>query len=182
VFSAQLGWQQPTCVLGGWADEEPDLLRLPADVKPIDLHKTDPIMSGFVAQQRNFDHQAEVIGKWSGFFPVVLKNKKTGFYFSNTDMGNDIPGVKRQRSTAAYDFNFGGHFLEGASAYYVAAALVVSFNGRAFDPQSGKWLDSKELQKIAGEMEAMGASEKGIAEWLRVASRLSARGLLKECS
>ena len=105
--------------------------------------------------------------KLSGFFPVVLKNKKTGFYFFNTDieeLGNHIPGVKRQGSTAGYDFNFGGHFLEGASAYYMAAALVVSFNGRAFDPQSGKWLDSKELQTIAGELEAMGASEKGVSE------------------
>jgi len=109
---------------------------------------------------RNID-----LRKWSGFFPVLLKNKKTGFYFLNTDikeLGNNVPGVTGQRSTAVYDFNFGGHFLEGASAYYMAAALVVSFNGRAFDPQSGKWLDSKELQKAAGEMEAMGASEKGV--------------------
>jgi hypothetical protein len=72
--------------------------------------------------------------------------------------------MQRLRSTAAYDFTFGGHFLEGASAYYLAAALVVSFNGRAFDPESGKWLDSKELKKIAGELETIGASEKGITE------------------
>jgi hypothetical protein len=79
-------------------------------------------------------------------------------------LGKEIPGLRRSPSTAAYDFNFGGHFLEGASAYYVAAALVASFNGRAFDPQSGQWLDSKELKKIAGELETMGASEKGINE------------------
>ena len=104
---------------------------------------------------------------FGGFFPVVLKNKKTGFYFENADvgeLGNGIPGMPRLRSTAAYDFTFGGHFLEGASAYYLAAALVVSFNGRAFDPESGKWLDSKELKRIAGELETMGASEKGITE------------------
>jgi hypothetical protein len=98
-------------------------------------------------------------------FSSSAEKKKTGFYFLNADikeLGNDIPGVAAQGSTAAYDFNFGGHFLEGASAYYMAAALVASFNGRAFDPQSGKWLDSKELQKVAGEMEAMGASEKGV--------------------
>jgi hypothetical protein len=103
--------------------------------------------------------------KWSGFFPVMLKSKKTGFYFLSADineLSKDIPGAKTRPSTAAYDFNFGGRFLEGASAYYMAAALVASFNGRAFDPQSGKWLDSKELQKIAGEMDAMGASEKGV--------------------
>ena len=103
--------------------------------------------------------------RWSGFFPVVLKNKKTGFYFLNADINeveNGIPGAKSRRSTAAYNFNFGGRFLEGASAYYMAAALVASFHGRAFDPQSGKWLDSKELEEIAGEMDAMGASEKGV--------------------
>jgi hypothetical protein len=103
----------------------------------------------------------------SGFFPVVLKNKKTGFYFYNADVGDlgkEIPGIKAHHSTAAYDFNFGRHFLEGASAYYVAAALVVSFNGRAFDPESGKWLNSKELQQIAGQMEVLGAAEKGIGK------------------
>jgi len=92
---------------------------------------------------------------FGGFFPVVLNNKKTGFYFENADvgeLGKEIPEIQRLRSTAAYDFNFGGHFLEGASAYYLAAALVASFNGRAFDPESGKWLDSKELEKIAGEL------------------------------
>jgi hypothetical protein len=51
-----LGWQQATCVLGGWADKEPDLLGLAADLKPVDLNKTYPIRSRFVAQQRNFDH------------------------------------------------------------------------------------------------------------------------------
>jgi len=104
---------------------------------------------------------------FGGFFPVVLNNKKTGFYFANADVGElrkEIPGMPRLRSTAVYDFNFGGHFLEGASAYYAAAVLVASFNGRAFDPGSGKWLDSKELRKIADEFETMGASEKGIEE------------------
>ena len=77
-------------------------------------------------------------------------------------MGNNIPGLSGQRITAAYQFSFGGHFLAGASACYMAAALVVSFNGRAFDPQSGTWVDSKDLQKAAVEMEARGASEKGV--------------------
>ena len=102
-----------------------------------------------------------------GFFPVILNNKKTGFYFLNTDiveLGDEIPAIKRQHSSAVYDFKFGGHFLEAASAYYLASALVASFNGRAFEPESGKWLDSKELQKAAHEMEAMSASEQGVAD------------------
>lgn len=103
------------------------------------------------------------LGTLGGFFPVVLKDKKTGFYFFKADIGElrkEIQGVQRSGNTLAYDFNFGGHLLEGASAYYLAAALVASFNGRAFDPQSGKWLDSKELKKIAGELETMGLPKK----------------------
>jgi hypothetical protein len=102
--------------------------------------------------------------KASGFFPVTLGHKKTGFYFLNVTGESDIPGAQRVRSTAAYDFNFGGHFLEGASAYYVAAALVASFHGRAFDPQSGQWLDSEELKAAAREMAALGESEPGIPD------------------
>ena len=104
---------------------------------------------------------------WCGFFPVILNNKKAGFYSLNTDileLGNEIPAIKRQHSTAVYDFSFGVDFFEAASAYYLASALAASFNGRAFEPESGKWLDSKELQKAAHEMEAMGDSEKAVVE------------------
>jgi hypothetical protein len=100
----------------------------------------------------------------SGFFPVTLDHKKTGFYFLNVPSSADIPGAQRQHSTAVYEFSFGSHFLEGASAYYVAAALVASFHGRAFDPQSGQWLASKELKTAAGEMAALGTSEPGIPD------------------
>jgi hypothetical protein len=105
------------------------------------------------------------LNNFGGFFPVVLGTERTGFYFENVDvreMGTGIPGIQRLRSTAAYDFKFGGHLLEGAIAYYLAAALVASFNGHSFDPQSGKWLDAKELTQIAGELETMAASETGI--------------------
>ena len=57
-----------------------------------------------------------------------------------------------------------GIFLEGASAYYVAAALVASFHGRAFDPQSGRWIEAQELHMAAEQMEGFGASEEGIPD------------------
>lgn len=104
------------------------------------------------------------LNTFTGFFPVTLQSKKTGFYFSNADAPEEIPGADLQRSTAVYDFNFGGHFLEAASAYYVAAALVASFHGRAFDSETEEWLDAKELRTAAGEMEALGASEAGIPD------------------
>ena len=102
--------------------------------------------------------------KASGFFPITLRRKKTGFYFLNMPSSDGIPGAQRQYSTAVYEFSFGGHLLEGASAYYVAAALVASFHGRAFDPQSGQWIDAPALHEAAEQMEAMGASEEGIPD------------------
>jgi len=100
--------------------------------------------------------------KSEGFFPVTLNSKKTGFELIPIPAHSDIPGAKWQPTTSAYEFSFGGHFLEGASAYYLAAALVASFHGRAFDPQSGRWLNAKELKAAAGDMAALGASEPGI--------------------
>ena len=100
----------------------------------------------------------------SGFFPVTLGHKKTGFYFLNKPSSDGIPGAKRHHSTAVYEFSFGSHFLEGASAYYVAAALVASFHGRAFDPQSGQWIDAPALDEAAEQMETLGASEEGIPD------------------
>jgi hypothetical protein len=46
----------------------------------------------------------------------------------------------------ALDARAGGHFLECASAHYSAAALVAKFNGRAFDPQDGKFLTFEKLR------------------------------------
>ena len=100
--------------------------------------------------------------KADGFFPVTLNRKKTGFYFLKMPVINHIPGAQPQHSTEVYEFSFGGRLLEGASAYYVAAALVASFHGRAFDPQSGQWIDAQALQTAAGQMEAMGASDPDI--------------------
>ena len=99
-----------------------------------------------------------------GFLPVTLNSKKTGFELIHIPAHTDIPGAKWRPDTSAYEFSFGGHLLEGASAYYVAAALVASFHGRAFDPQSGQWMNSKELKAAAGEMAALGASEPGILD------------------
>ena len=87
----------------------------------------------------------------SGFLPVVLDGRPTGFYFLRedaTELASDIPEIKAAHlnKATAYNLSFGGHFLECARAYYSAAALVAKFNGRAFDPQDGKFLTFEELR------------------------------------
>ena len=91
------------------------------------------------------------LGGLSGFFPVVLDGRPTGFYFFREDAKElvaAIPeiGAAHLSKASVYNLNFGGHFLECASAYYSAAALVAKFNGRAFDPQDGKFLSFEELR------------------------------------
>src|SRR5258706_600169 len=92
----------------------------------------------------------------SGFLPVVLDGRPTGFYFLRedaTELASDIPEIEAAHLSKAtvYNLNFGGHFLECASAYYSATALVAKFNGRAFDPQDGKFLTFEELRAAGTE-------------------------------
>ncbi len=91
---------------------------------------------------------------FTGFVPVILKGKPSGFYFFRedaTELASNIPEIEAAHLNKAfvYNLNFGGNFLECASAYYSAAALVAKFNGRAFDPQDGKFLTFEELRTAA---------------------------------
>jgi hypothetical protein len=103
----------------------------------------------------------------SGFLPVVLDGRPTGFYFFRedaTELASDIPEIEAAHLNKAtvYNLNFGGHFLECASAYYSAAALVAKFNGRAFDPQDGKFLTFEELREAGnGCLKLAGAKQDG---------------------
>jgi hypothetical protein len=90
----------------------------------------------------------------SGFFPVSLDGRSTGFYFAVADareLASAYPqiGVANVDHRTAFSLSF-AQLSECASLYYSAAALVASFNGRAFDPQQGKFLDYGELRQ-AGE-------------------------------
>jgi hypothetical protein len=91
---------------------------------------------------------------FTGFLPVFLNGNPTGFYFYGEDakdLAASIPEVKSAHlnKAIAFNLNFGGNFLECASAYYSAAALVAKFNGRAFDPQDGRFLTFAELRNAA---------------------------------
>jgi hypothetical protein len=92
-------------------------------------------------------------GKASGFFPLELRHKKTGFYLFHTDVKDDA-GLAQRKVSAGFDFSYGGHRLEAASAFYVAAALVAKFNGRALDPGNGAWLNAQQLEQAAVSMES----------------------------
>src|SRR5258708_28266201 len=92
----------------------------------------------------------------SGFLPVVLDGRPTGFYFLRedaTELASDIPEIEAAHLNKAtvYNLNFGRPFLECARAYYSASALVATVNGPAFYPQDGKFLTFEELRAAGSE-------------------------------
>jgi hypothetical protein len=48
-----------------------------------------------------------------------------------------------------YSLGFGGHGLEGAAAFYSAAALVAEFHGIAFEPQGREFMSEQQLIETA---------------------------------
>jgi hypothetical protein len=86
----------------------------------------------------------------TGFMPLTVRGQRSGFYFlieSYTEARTLYPvlaNVKLQEPVV-YSLQFGGHFLEGASAFYAAAVLVARFGGVAFDPQGGTFVTQEQL-------------------------------------
>jgi hypothetical protein len=104
------------------------------------------------------------LSKHSGFLPITLKGKNTGFYFGLEDaveLSAAYPsiGAAHVQSTAVYTLSFGGDLLECASVYYSATALVAKFNGHAFDPQQDKFLSYSELRSTGDQCAAMAGKE-----------------------
>jgi hypothetical protein len=103
------------------------------------------------------------LSRLRGFLPVKLNGADAGFYYFPEEfsaLAADIPAIKAAhlRKATAYTLSFGGNFLECASAYYSAAALVAQFNGRAFSAEDNRFLTFDELR--SGAMECLDAASK----------------------
>ena len=91
------------------------------------------------------------LAKHSGFLPVFVNGKRTGFYFYKNDpkdLASDYPIVAADglSNGVAYQLSFGGHSNECVAAMRSAEVLVKSFGGVAFDPQGGKVMTVQELE------------------------------------
>jgi len=90
----------------------------------------------------------------SGFLPVTVKGKGTGFYFlkeSYAELAAHYSTVAKVKVDApvVYSLGYGGDFHECAAAFYSASALVSKFGGTAFDPQGGVLMSQKDLLDAA---------------------------------
>jgi len=87
----------------------------------------------------------------TGFLPLDYEAKTTGFYVNHltyADLISDYPQarVPGQTANAVLSLGWGGDFLECASVFQVATALVSEFGAKAFDTESASYISLKDVK------------------------------------
>jgi hypothetical protein len=99
------------------------------------------------------------LARQSGFLPATLKGAKTGmrsFHVSSySELVSYYPSVATIKvdNPVVYELGYGGDWLEAATVFYSAWALVAKFGGTAFDPQGGMVMDAAALIEAAKQCE-----------------------------
>jgi hypothetical protein len=97
----------------------------------------------------------------SGFLPATLKGEKTGLrsfsIASYSELVSYYPNVAaiKINNPVVYELGYAGDFLEAATVFYSASALVLKFGGTAFDPQGGIVMDAAALLEAAKQCEEL---------------------------
>ncbi|HUO18529.1 MAG TPA: hypothetical protein VMU44_02090 [Steroidobacteraceae bacterium] len=89
--------------------------------------------------------RSEDLKRFSGFLPVRVRGRATGFEFLNesgTDVAVRYPLLAQVpvANPVVYSLSYGVHPEECAAVFLSAAVLVSRFDGIAFDPQQGAML------------------------------------------
>ncbi len=103
------------------------------------------------------------ISTHSGFLPMRLEDEESGLHFlidDYADLAANIPLLKdvSLENPVVYSLGYGGRLDEAVVALYSAYALTVEFNGLAFDPQTGAFIDPGELLAVAKQIHKMASS------------------------
>ncbi|HEV2286847.1 MAG TPA: hypothetical protein VGR80_12450, partial [Steroidobacteraceae bacterium] len=94
--------------------------------------------------------RSEDLKRFSGFLPVRVRGRATGFEFLNrpaTDVMLEYPLVAQLpfEHPVVYSLSYGGHPEECAAVFLAASVLVSRFDGIAFDPQQGVMLSLEQV-------------------------------------
>ena len=90
----------------------------------------------------------------SGFLPVRVAGRATGFYFlveSAVDVAARYPAIATVPliNPIVFSLSYGAHPGECAAAFLSASVLVSRFDGVAFDPQQGALLSLEQVDDAA---------------------------------
>jgi len=88
----------------------------------------------------------------TGFVSVRFGKLQTGvetYKLNYDDVAKYIPTNEDidPNNTIVIQFRWGGDFKEGATALYTASILSAKYNGIAFDPMSGMYVNSTQLME-----------------------------------
>ena len=89
----------------------------------------------------------------SGFLPILVYGQETGTYVhtqSHDAYTSRIAVDHNLSESKVISLNYGGHLMECAATFYLAAAVTLRYNGIAIETQSAKVLNSTALAE-AGE-------------------------------
>jgi hypothetical protein len=105
------------------------------------------------------------LSKHTGFLPVAIGGKQTGFYFlleSFPELAAHYPAVAalKVEKPVVYSLGYGGDLNECAAVFYSASVLVEKFGGTAFEPQGGIVMGANELLAAAKVCQEMTDAEK----------------------
>jgi hypothetical protein len=104
------------------------------------------------------------LSKHTGFLPVTVSGKRTGFYFlleSFSELASHHPAVAalKLEKPVVFSLGYGGDPNECAAAFYSASVLVEKFGGTAFEPQSGVVMEANDLRGAAKQCQEMAGDE-----------------------
>jgi hypothetical protein len=129
------------------ASQAPDV---PAWNRALEVAQVPVVLSEEIDLQRH-----------TGFLPVTMNGKGTGFYFlldSYAELASHFPAVAalKLERPVVYSLGYGGDLHECAAVFYSASALVARFGGTAFEPQGGVVMSAEDLLAAAKECESGG--------------------------
>jgi hypothetical protein len=103
------------------------------------------------------------LGKHSGFLPITLHGQKSGLYFlvgNYAEIASQYAPLSDIELSHPVVYSLGyGDFRECASVFYSASVLVAAFDGKAFEPQGGLFMNEIELLAAAKQCDELAKSQ-----------------------
>jgi hypothetical protein len=100
------------------------------------------------------------LSKHTGYLPINVSGNDSGvevYVFPASELEDVIPQSESIDfgNSIAVEFRWGGNFKEAIAAFYTAQVLTMKYNGVAFDPESGIFIESEQLAQGAAAFESM---------------------------
>jgi hypothetical protein len=105
------------------------------------------------------------LSKHTGFLPVLLNGRRTGFEFYRSDSFSDLaahyPVLSQLKveKPVVYTLRYHGDFGECSAVFHSASVLVTAFGGTALESQGGVIMTAADLQSAAKECQEMAKAE-----------------------